>query len=276
VSGGCVEQDLVQRYRDRQLCESSPALVDYGVDHESATRFGLPCGGRLELLIERLVDREQLVQCLDAMQQHQLLARRVDFQTGEVTLEAAVAGQDFTVSDSHVSKVFGPQWLMLLIGAGHLSRYVSQMALMLGYRVMVCDPREEYRHNWDVQGAELITMMPDDAVQLHARQPRSVVVALTHDPKLDDMALLDALQSPAFYVGAIGSKRNCELRRNRLRDMGLSAGSIERLHAPVGLDIGSHVPAEIAVSILAEITRLRNAQASQETRRAQKKSPGMV
>jgi xanthine dehydrogenase accessory factor len=262
VSGGCVEADLVQRYRDRQLNDTSPVRVDYGVNREDATRFGLPCGGRLELLVEYLPDHDQIEQCLSALAQHQLIARRVDLETGEVVLQTVDTGDEFNVTERDVCKVFGRQWLMLLIGAGHLSRYVSQVALMLGYRVLVCDPRENYAQNWNVEGAELIRMMPDDAVLRYAQTPRSIVVALTHDPKLDDMALLDALNSPAFYVGAIGSRRNCELRRERLRTMGLSPASIERLHAPVGLDIGSHTPAEIAVSILAEITQLRNSSAS--------------
>jgi len=148
---------------------------------------------------------------------------------------------------------------MLLIGAGHLSHYVSQLALMLGYRVVVCDPREEYSHNWHVEGTELTTLMPDDAVVRYAQQPRSIVMALTHDPKLDDMALLEALNSAAFYVGAIGSQRNCESRRQRLKELGMTAIQLQRLHAPIGLPIGSHTPPEIAVSILAEITQLRNA-----------------
>jgi xanthine dehydrogenase accessory factor len=114
-----------------------------------------------------------------------------------------------------------------------------------------------------VDGTELVTMMPDDAVLQYAGHERSIVIALTHDPKLDDMALLDALESRAFYVGAIGSQRNCETRRDRLKQLGLSAQQLQRLHAPVGLDIGSHTPPEIAVSILAQITALRNsAQAS--------------
>ena len=258
VSGGCVEEDLVQRYRDQQLSDNYPTQVDYGVNRSDATRFGLPCGGRLALLVEKINDISQMQQLIDTLQQQQLIARRVDLQTGQVTLEAADAEQDFEYSNHSVRKVLGPRWHMLLIGAGHLSHYVSQMALMLGYRVIVCDPREEYAQNWQVEGAELTTLMPDDAVQQYAQQARSIVVALTHDPKLDDMALLDALDSPAFYVGAIGSKRNCELRRQRLKELGLSAGQIQRLHAPVGLPIGSHTPAEIAVSILAEITQQRN------------------
>jgi xanthine dehydrogenase accessory factor len=147
---------------------------------------------------------------------------------------------------------------MLLIGAGHLSQYVSQLALMLDYRVIVCEPREEYAQAWQLDGTELTTMMPDDAVQHYALQPRSIVLTLTHDPKLDDMALLDALGSSAFYVGAIGSQRNCDARRQRLRELGVPARHIQRLHAPVGLPIGSHTPPEIALSIMADITQQRN------------------
>ncbi|MCW9014990.1 MAG: XdhC family protein [Gammaproteobacteria bacterium] len=258
VSGGCVEEDLVQRYRDQQLSDSFPTRVDYGVNRVEATRFGLPCGGRLELLVEQLDDSGQLQSLLDALRQQQLITRQVDLQTGKITLQAASAEESFVYSHSYVRKVFGAQWKLLLIGAGHLSHYVSQMALMLGYRVIVCDPRDEYAQNWKVEGTELTTLMPDEAVQSYAQQAQSIVVALTHDPKLDDMALVDALGSPAFYVGAIGSRRNCESRRQRLKQFGLTPGQLQRLHAPTGLPIGSHTPPEIALSILAEITQQRN------------------
>ena len=259
VSGGCVEEDLLQRYHDNQLSDVYPTRINYGVNREDAGRFGLPCGGRLELLVEQLTDTAQLRELLDAMQQQQLLTRHVDLQTGQVSLQPASVEQDFVYTNIYVRKVFGPRWTLLLIGAGHLSQYVSQMALMLGYRVIVCDPREEYANNWHIPGTELTTIMPDDAVQAYTQQARSIVVALTHDPKLDDMALLDALNSSAFYVGAIGSRRNSDLRRQRLKTLGITSTQLQRLHAPIGLPIGSHTPPEIAVSILAEITQLRNA-----------------
>ena len=267
VSGGCIEEDLLQRYRDGQLSDTSPSRVDYGVNRTEATRFGLPCGGRLELLIERLSDQDDkrrenskhLQQLLEALQQYQLISRHVDLQTGKASLHAASAEASFVYTSQYVQKIFGSQWSILLIGAGHLSQMVSQMALMLDYRVIVCDPREEYSQNWQIKGTELCTLMPDEAVLQYAQQARSIVVALTHDPKLDDMALLTALDSPAFYVGAIGSQRNCESRRQRLKELGLTSGQLQRLHAPTGLSIGSHTPAEIALSILAEITQQRNA-----------------
>ncbi|MDH5473297.1 MAG: XdhC family protein [Gammaproteobacteria bacterium] len=259
VSGGCVEDDLVKRYRDQHLSDSNPTRVDYGVNRDDATRFGLPCGGRLELLVERLNDHQQLEQLLTALQQQQLIARHLDLQTGRVTLQTASVADHFIYTHSYVRKIFGAQWTMLLIGAGHVSHYVSQMALLLNYRVIICDPRDEYAQPWNVEGTELSALMPDDAVKSFVQQPCSIVVALTHDPKLDDMALMAALDSPAFYVGAIGSRRNCELRRKRLKQLGLTPSQLQRLHAPTGLAIGSHTPAEIAVSILAEITQQRNA-----------------
>ena len=156
-----------------------------------------------------------------------------------------------------MEKVSGPGWLLLLIGAGHLSHYVSRLAHMLDYRVVICDPRDDYDEA-PLDGVERVRLMPDEAVQAMVTHPRCAVVALTHDPKLDDMALLEALESRAFYVGAIGSRRNSELRRKRLETLGIPRQSLERLHAPVGLPIGSHSPPEIAVAILAEMTAVRN------------------
>lgn len=266
VSGGCVEEDLLARYRDGQLGDAFPTLVDYGVNRAEATRLGLPCGGRLELLIERLDNPAPLTLLLNRLKANALMQRRVCLSTGEVSLHAATAADDFRYTGSDLVKVFGPRWQLLLIGAGHLSRYVAAIALMLDYRVIVCDPRDDDRQDAVIDGVERVHSMPDDAVQTYATHSRSVVVALTHDPRLDDMALLDALASPAFYVGAIGSRQNSAQRRQRLQALGVSAEQLARLHAPVGLPIGSHAPPEIAVSILAEITALRN--------RAQQAVPG--
>lgn len=259
VSGGCVEEDLLRRFAAGELTTALPARIDYGVNREEATRFGLPCGGRLELLLEELDDAAPLQQLLDALRQQQLVARRVELPGGAVSLVPATPELAFHCSERQLIRPFGPQWQLLLIGAGHLSRCLSQMAQLLDYRITVCDPRQEYSDGWAVEGTRLTTLMPDDAVREFADHGRGIVVALTHDPKLDDMALLDALESNAFYVGAIGSQRNCEARRKRLLQMGLSPQQVQRLRAPVGLDIGSHTPAEIALSILGEITAQRNA-----------------
>ena len=155
-------------------------------------------------------------------------------------------------------KVFGPQWRMLLIGANHLARYVTQFALALDYQVQVCDPREEYRQEWDLPQAPLTKIMPDDAVLALEHYQRSIILTLTHDPKLDDMALMEALNTDAFYIGALGSKLSSDQRRERMRYLGIPEANLARLHAPVGLDIGSRTPAEIAISIMAAITAQRN------------------
>jgi xanthine dehydrogenase accessory factor len=265
VSGGCVEEDLVSRYCSQQLSDCFPTMIDYGIDRAEATRLGLPCGGRLELLIERLHSVKPLQLLLEKLQSGQLVARRVCLHTGEVSLHPADVSDDFSYTTDAVSKVFGPLWQLLLIGAGHLSRYVAQIALMLDYSVIVCDPREVYGAIWLVEGAELVRDMPDDAVRRYASHPRSAVLALTHDPKLDDLAVLDALSSEAFYVGALGSRRNSDLRRERLQSLGVTEEQLQRLHAPVGLAIGSRTPAEIAVSIMADVTYRRH----QATGRAQ-------
>ena len=265
VSGGCVEEDLVMRYRAGQLGDQLPTLIDYGVDREAATRLGLPCGGRLELLVEELDSAAPLLQLLDTIGSGQLAARRVCLATGEASLHAvSVTTDTFSYRDDTLSKVFGPRWQLLLIGDGQLARYVTQIALLLGYRIIICDPRESPGADPVPDGVERVGMMPDEAVQAYANHARCVVVALTHDPKLDDMALFDALVSPAYYVGALGSKLNSAKRRERLQSLGVTATQLQRLHAPVGLPIGSHTAPEIALSIMAEVTALRN-RAAQDT-----------
>jgi xanthine dehydrogenase accessory factor len=258
VSGGCVEEDLLMRYRDQQLGDALPTRIDYGIDREEAGRLGLPCGGRLELLVEQLDSAAPLERLLDRIGSGQLVMRRVCLATGEVSLHAAGVADEFRYTDDYLEKVFGPRWQLLLIGDGHLARYVAQFALMLDYRVVICDPRDDYEADAVPDDVERVHMMPDDAVESFATHPRCAVVTLTHDPRLDDMALLDALASAAFYVGALGSRRNSDQRRERLETLGLTGQQLTRLHAPVGLYIGSHSPPEIAVSILAEITAERN------------------
>ena len=147
---------------------------------------------------------------------------------------------------------------MLIIGAGQISNYLAQMGLALDYNIIVCDPREEYADTWHVPGCEFTRGMPDDVISELNLDSHSAVVAVTHDPKLDDLALIEALKSPAFYVGALGSRLNTAKRKQRLAGFDLSQAELDRLHGPVGLRIGSKTPPEIAVSILAEMTAVRH------------------
>lgn len=258
VSGGCVEEDLVSRYKNNELAKKYPTLVNYGVDRPDALRFGLPCGGRLELVVEQLDSAEPLKLLLTQITNGKLVARRLCMNTGEASLHNSSEVGDFFYNEKEMISVFGPGWHILLIGAGHLSRYVANIALMLNYKVTVCDPRAEYQSGWDIKEVNFTHSMPDDVVKDITNSKRSIVVTLSHDPKLDDMALMEALTSEIFYVGALGSQRSNDQRRERLMQLGVTREQLKKLHAPVGLNIGSHTPPEIAVSIMAEITSARN------------------
>ncbi|MFC5523614.1 XdhC family protein [Polaromonas jejuensis] len=262
VSGGCIEDDLMERARREGLSRAQPAIVTYGMTAGEAYRFGLPCGGTIALAMEPLSAHSRIGELLQRVQAGELLARHLDLRTGDVTLGPALPGQSLQVSDAALVTLHGPRWRLLIIGAGQLSRFVAQIAQGMDYAVTLCDPREKYRNAWRVPGVELATGMPDDVVRAMRLDARSAVMALTHDPKLDDMVLMEALRSDAFYVGAIGSRLNNQRRRERLAEhFGLTAGQLDKLHGPIGLYIGSKTPPEIAISILAELTAVKNAVA---------------
>jgi xanthine dehydrogenase accessory factor len=257
VSGGCVEDDLIERVRGGERV-TGPSLVTYGVTKDEAARFGLPCGGNLRLVQEPLGDGTWIDEVLQRTARHELVARTLDLQSGRVRIEAAARGEQFSFDGQTLRALFGPRWRLLLIGAGQLSRAVAQIALMLDFEVICCDPREEYHLSWDIAGTRFSRKMPDDLVLELQLDAHSAVVAVTHDPKLDDLALLEALKSAAFYVGALGSRVNTAKRRERLALFDLTPDEIARLHGPVGLDLGGRTPAEIAVSIVAEVVAVRH------------------
>jgi xanthine dehydrogenase accessory factor len=258
VSGGCVEDDLVDKVKDNALAAQKPELITYGITNAEATRWGLPCGGTLELVMEPLGETSGVDELLKRISSQQLVKRRLDMDSGRATLEPG-RWQDVLEFDGRVlSTVHGPRWRLVLIGAGQLTRYLAEMARMLDYHVIVIDPREEYAAGWDLPAVSIDRGMPDDIVRELNLDGHSAVVALTHDPKLDDLALMEALKSAAFYVGAIGSKKNNDARRERLKEFDVSADEIARLRGPVGLYIGSKTPPEIAVAIMAEMTAVRH------------------
>jgi len=258
VSGGCVEDDLIDKVRARSVAVRRPETIVYGVTKEQAERFRLPCGGTLELVLEPVGRESKLAEMLASIERHELIARFLDMETGRVRIEPGRWSDALEFDGKVLKTVHGPRWRLLIIGAGQLSRYLATMAQALDYHVVVCDPREEYEEGWDMPGVPINRGMPDDVVLELNLDAHSAVVALTHDPKLDDLALLEALKSPAFYVGALGSRKNNDARRSRLADFDLSAAEIARLHGPVGLKIGSKTPPEIAVAILAEMTAVRH------------------
>ena len=258
VSGGCIEDDLIDRVRQKGIEQTRPEAVKYGITAEEAHRFGLPCGGTIQLVLEPLTPQSGIADLCHAVEDGRLVAREVDMVTGAVRLDAALATDGVHFDGERLLTIHGPRYRMLVIGAGQLSRYLCNIAVGLDYQVTVCDPREEYTEEWSIPGTKIVRTMPDDTVIDMKLDERCAVIALTHDPKLDDLALMEALKTPAFYVGALGSRRNNQARRERLKEFDLNDTELARLHGPVGIYIGSRTPPEIAVSILAEVTAAKN------------------
>jgi len=264
VSGGCIEDDLIAAVREHGITRTRPEVITYGISADEAHRFGLPCGGTIQLVVEPLGENSRMGELLDLAQRRVLTRRTLDLRSGAVELAPGRADEQLRMSDETLVTVHGPRLRMLIIGAGQLSQFLAQIAVGLEYQVTVCDPREEYRGSWSMPGVDVVHEMPDDVVLNMKLDSRSAVIALTHDPKLDDLALMEALKTDAFYVGAIGSRANNARRRERLREFDLTTDQIAKLHGPIGLFIGSKTPYEIAISILAELTAVKNGVALPE------------
>ena len=262
VSGGCVEDDLIRRVQTEILTRNIPEMVVYGVSQQEAARFGIPCGGTLRLLIEPKPELAVLEELLKAISSQQITLRSVDLLTGKSTLEDGDRGDLFFCDESVMRTTYGPRWRMVLIGAGQLSLYTADFALASDFEVIVIDPREEYAEGIARNDVTFIKGMPDDVLLDLGIDAHTAVIALTHDPKLDDMALMEALKSSAFYVGALGSKINTQKRKERLLEFDVTKAQVEKLYGPVGLHIGALTPPEIAVSIMAEVIAVKYGIAS--------------
>ena len=258
VSGGCIEDDIVDRTRREGQKATKCEVVTYGVSADEARRFGLPCGGTIQLVLEPLTRESGMLALLREIEAGHLVTRRLELASGFSTLHPAQAVDGLQFDGKVLRTIHGPRFRMLVIGASQLSKYLAQIAVALDYQVTICDPREEYTETWDIPGVTLVRTMPDDTAIAMQLDERCAVVALTHDPKLDDLALMEALKSPAFYVGALGSRANNLKRLERLEEFDLTKNQIARLHGPIGLYIGSRTPPEIAISIVAEITAIKN------------------
>jgi len=267
VSGGCIEDDLIREFTQPAQDQHEPGMamsgppkrMRYGITADEAHRFGLPCGGTLELLLEFNPDAQLLTELISKLEQGDLVRRITNMQDGQVRLQATETADSLKIQDNDLINTFGPSYRMLLIGAGQLGEYIATMAIFNGFSVTVCDPREEYASGWTTTGVARMSDWPDDAVKLFKPDRRTCVLALTHDPKLDDLALLEALETDAFYVGAIGSRGNNGARRKRMIEhFDQTEESLKRLRGPIGIYIGSKTPAEIAVSVMAEVLAVKN------------------
>lgn len=260
VSGGCVEEDLLEKLRGGAFSGQKPELVEYGVSAEENERLGLPCGGRLTLLIQRLgkCDVDWIKNSLRAMDERRCVERHVELTTGQTGLVEVPQFTSMSLTKTRLRQCFGPRMRMLLVGAAQLAQSLSELAIAMDYEVLVTDPRQDLLDQWTGPDVELIQGMPDDVIRARANDRHSIIITLTHDPRIDDMALLEALESEAWYVGALGSVRTTEKRLDRLRELKLTSEQVSKLHAPVGLSIGSKSPHEISISIMAELIQLRS------------------
>ncbi len=266
--GGCLEEELLEQLCNPQGQEPAPRYLRYGGDDEESARLGLPCGGSLRLLVEHYrPDRQRrahLSRILEALRARRVLQRRVDLRDGALSLHPPPAPpRPLEISARELRHTLGPPYRLLLIGASPVSACVARMALLLDYQLTVCDPRPDTLRHWDVAPVTVRRELPDDVIRKNPPDQYSMILALAHDPRIDDMGLMEALRSDALYVGAMGSRKNSAARRERLRALGLSAEQVARLRAPVGLSIGSKTPPEIALAILAELTALRSATGQQ-------------
>lgn len=278
LSGGCVEDDLIEQLRSGTLAPDGPRLLEYGLAPEDTEKLGLPCGGHLHVVAEPVLaddpNRALYAEIVDRLAARRCIARSIDLVPGARARTEPLETPGASVLElrpgadggERLVHVYGPRHHLFLIGAGMVSRYLAEMAASLNFEVTVCDPREAMIEQWSMPGVRMLCAMPDDAVRAHADDPRTAIIALTHDPRIDDMGLMEALSTRAFYVGAMGSSRTSEKRRERLRSLDLDDAEIDRLHAPVGLPIGSRTPPEIAIAILAELTQILNRTAAATAR----------
>ena len=257
ISGGCIEDDLIYRLRKEGM-PLRAELVTYGATAEEARRLGLPCGGSMQLVVEPIQEKNNLQEVIALLNQGKLVARSLDLETQKSHVAETSSELSTEFNECMLTSIYGPRFRLILIGAGQLSHLLANIALSLDFAVTVCDPREEYADGWNVPNTVLRRDMPDDVVMEMQPDARTAVITLTHDPKLDDLALMEALKSPAFYVAALGSRSNNRERRKRLLSFDVTPDQVENLRGPAGIFIGSKTPSEIAVSIAAELVAVKN------------------
>lgn len=268
LSGGCVEDDLLEKLTNGELAKDNAQFFQYGVTAEETERLGLPCGGHLNIVVEPLAPTDEyklhFAHVQKRVSDRQCVRRTVDLKRRAFSIVDVDAHEPVEYDEQRQVLVhtYGPRYQLFIIGSGMVSAYVAEMALALDYQVTVCDPRANLLDDFAVPGVTKVNDFPDDAIRLHATDPLSAIVALTHDPRIDDMGMMEALKTEAFYIGAMGSTRTSASRRERLKALDLSDGEIDKLHAPIGLPIGSKTPPEIAIAILAEITAVRQHRAA--------------
>lgn len=265
VSGGCVEGAVVAEAIEA-LADGKLRLLEFGVSDQDAFAVGLACGGTIRVLVEPVgpvLPVTMLTDLLSARARRQPIAYVVDLDSGMRRLQTQGFDQRFRMDGSGFEPggqrfvaIHNPPLRLIVVGAVHIAQALLPMARLVGYDPLIVDPRSAFAAPSRFPGAEIREDWPDQALSEIGLDQRCAVVLLTHDPKLDDPALHIALKSEVFYIGALGSSRTHAKRQVRLQQSGFSAAEIDRIHGPVGLDIGAASPAEIALAILAEMTQV--------------------
>ncbi|UWR09866.1 XdhC family protein [Sulfitobacter mediterraneus] len=263
VSGGCVEGAVVIEALEA-LQDGASRMLEYGVSDGDAFAVGLACGGTIRVLVEPIGAAGMPVNMLADLVAARAARTPVAY---EVTLDGSTRS---LVTEGHTERfrtdrsglsddgvsfiaIHNPPLRMAIVGGVHIAQHLDGMARSVGFDTYIIDPREAFGSEARFPGAQVINEWPDDALQNLGVDARTALVLLTHDPKLDDPAIQCALASGPFYIGALGSSRTHASRRARLAEAGFKQDQIDQIHGPVGLDIGASGPAEIAVSIMAEV-----------------------
>lgn len=279
LSGGCIEEDLLEKMQQgtlissqnqitRQKKQQFPIEMIYGGSQEEQARFVLPCGGQLHVLVEHFLATTAIVEHFSSLEyfldKREIIGRKVSLNSGEIKLLTENIQRGITRkenndnTDVYIKHVMGPAYQMLLIGASEVARCVAQLAQSLDFSVSVWDHREEFIRNWQVPNVDVFQDSPEKLINEKFSDENNAIIALAHDPRVDDFALVDALSTKAFYIGAIGSKNTCRKRNERLINYVEDVTSLEQMHSPVGLNIGSKTPFEIAISVMAHVIQKRS------------------
>lgn len=280
VSGGCVESSVVQAARE-VIETGTPRLLRFAVADELAWGVGLACGGALSVFVER-ADRELLTQVREGMRRRLPVALAVvtsgpnlgeslvlapgspgagSPELAEVAETALASGRPLSTETARgpvFCDVILPSESLVIVGGVHIAQALCGLAARVGYRPVICDPRPVFASAERFPGVEVVNDWPEEGFRRIGLDASTAVATLTHDPKLDDPALALALESPAFYVGALGSRKTHERRLGRLRERGVSEAALSRIAAPIGLPIGARSPDQIALAVMAEVVAARN------------------
>lgn len=278
VSGGCVEAAVIQEAL-ATIADGEPRLLEFGVSDERAWEVGLTCGGRIQVYVEKLISHSFITHLMAAHAARRTAALVTRLSDGAQALfddDEAIGSLALSTAQEHelrkrlvsgrsgpldttsdiFARIYAAAPRLIIVGAVHIAKALASMAKLADYDVTIIDPRSAFASAQRFPDIAIITEWPGEAMERLAPDAQTAVVTLTHDPKIDDPALAAALLSPAFYIGALGSRRTHEKRLIRLVEMGLDPAS-ERIHAPIGLDLGGRLPTEIAIAIMAEIIRVR-------------------